>query len=353
MGNKQNPTRLQSRIGIIVLGMAVAVAIAPLAIAVAIRTSPSPPSNSLLVFAGLLWLLAGTTYRGFARAHERWRRKMLRQELVAARKARLDSSEAFQDRLHEQSAILDRLVEISDTILSEGIVDPAQTIQSVRLLNGHSHEAQGLISDAIAEVRVETGSQTFDMRPVDIRTEIEHVAAPFIRSGRSVTTSGTQHFAETDPAVFRVMIRGLIAQANEFGAESVDVSVAGDGDLVVCTVADDGADRSTTGLNDLPPLMSALALGVEVEFDFSRAFGWNQYSLSLPVGVPLVPVGQHGGPLDVLGALRPSPTTPEALPTERPQPAVAKDLPVPFVDVTERDRSQTVAARRRTPAATR
>jgi hypothetical protein len=330
-----------------------AIAIAPLAIAVAIRARSSSPSPSLLVAAGLLWLVAAVTYRGFDRAHDSWRRKMLRQEIAAARKARLDSSEMFQDRLNEQSAILDRMVEIGNTILSEGITDPTRTLESVRLLNAHSHEAQGLVADATAEIRVDTGSQTFDMQPVDVRTEIEQVAAPFIRGGSRVTTSGAQHFAETDPAVFRVMIRGLVARAGELGAECIDVSVARDGALVVCTVADDGPERSASAPNNLTPLARALAAGVDGEFEFSRAFGWNQYSISLPVGVPPAAVRPHGDPLDVLGGLEPSPPGPESLATPRRRAPVAKDAAVPFVDITERDQSQTVAARRRTPTATR
>jgi hypothetical protein len=333
--------------------MAVATAIAPLALAVAIRTKPNAPSSGLLVIAGLLWLLAVVTYRAFARAHERWRRKMLRHEIAAARKARLDSSEAFQDRLKEQSAILERMVTISDTVLSEGIVDPARVLENIRLVNAHSHEAQGLIADAIAEVRVETGSQTFDMQAVDVRSEIEHVAAPFIRSDREITTSGTQHFAETDPAVFRVIIRGLIARANELGAESVDVSVARDGALVVCTVADDGPDRAATGLDDLPPLATSLASGVDGEFDFSRAFGWNQYCISLPVGVPPTRMQAQGAPLDVLGTVRPS--RPTSKPSVASPDAASSEPtePVMFAGPAAGDRGQTVAARRKTPVAAR
>lgn len=353
MGDRQHPTRLQSRIGIIVLGMAVATAIAPLALAIAIRTRPNPPSTNLIVVAGLLWLLAVVTYKAFARAHERWRRKMLRREIAAARKARLDSSEAFQDRLKEQSAILDRMVTISDSILTEGIVDPARVLENIRLVNAHSHQAQGLIADAIAEIRVETGAQTFDVQPVDVRSEIEHVAAPFIRSDREITTSGTQHFAETDPAVFRVIIRGLIARANELGAEAVDVSVARDGALVVCTVADDGPDRSAPGLDDLPPLATSLASGVDGEFEFSRAFGWNQYSISLPVGVPPIRVQAQGAPLDVLGTVRQSRHTSVSSAAASAATLPAPPEPVKFAGPADGDRGQTVADRRKAPVAAR
>lgn len=333
--------------------MAIAVSIAPLALAVAVRTRPASPPTSLLVAASLLWLVAGITYRGFSGAHDRWRRKMLRQEISAARKARLDSSEVFQDRLNEQSAILDRIVDLSETVLSEGITDPSRTLASVRLLNAHALEAQGLVADAIAEVRVETGSQTFERQPIDVRVELEQVVAPFIRGGRVITTSGAQHFAETDPAVFRVLIRGLVTRAIELGAETIDAAVARDGALVLCTVADDGPDRSGFGLADLTPLATSLAAGVNGEFEYTRALGWNQFSLCLPVGIPPTTIPRRHDPLDVLGRVKPSQAPPPAPPSSGPAAGLDRDMDLPFGNSQPRDRSQTVAARRKTPAPTR
>jgi hypothetical protein len=348
MGERRYPTRRQRWVGAIVLGMAAATAVAPIMLIMALRGPDSPLSNPLLVTAAIIWMISLFAYRGFSLAHERWRRKTLRREIVAARKARLDSSETFQDQLNQQFAILERIADISDSLLVEGIVDPAQALDSVRRVNAHAHEAQGLVEDAIAEARIETGSQSFNMESVDTRTEIEHVAGPFIRSGYAITTSGTQHFAHTDRAVLRLILRGLVTRAVDVGADDISISVARDGALVVCTVADDGPDRSHLGLHDLTPLTRSLVEAVDGDLNFSRAFGRNQYAISLPVGVAPANLRPQGTPMDVLGSRSAASPAPEN-PAPAKTPAIQTDEAIAFAVEIERDQVQTVADRRKAP----
>jgi hypothetical protein len=329
--------------------MAAATAVAPIMLVLAMRGQDSPLSNPLLIIAAILWMISLFAYRGFSLAHERWRRRMLRREIAAARKARLDSSETFQDRFTQHSAILDRIIDISDSLLTEGIVDPSRVLDSVRRVNAHAQEAQGLVEDAIAEARIETGSQNFNMESVDARTEIEHVAGPFIRSGNAITTGGTQHFAHTDGAVLRLILRGLVTRAVDVGADDISISVARDGALVVCTVADDGPDRSQLELDDLTPLTRSLAEAVDGGLNFSRAFGRNQYSISLPVGAAPANARPQGTPMDVLGS-RSATAPPHETPTSATVQTIDADEAISFAFVIERDRVQTVADRRKAPA---
>lgn len=346
MGERQYPNRRQRWFGAIVLGMAAATAVAPIMLVLAMNGQDSPFSNPVVLAAAILWMISLFAHRGFSLAQARMRRRMLRREVAAARKARLASSEAFQDRLNQQSAILDRIVAISDSVLVEGIVDPARVLDSVRRVNAHAHEAQGLVEDAIAEARIETGSQNFNMESVDARTEIEHVAGPFIRSGKAITTSGAQHFAHTDGAVLRLILRGLVTRAVEVGADDISISVARDDALVVCTVADDGPDRSHLGLDDLTPLARSLAEAVAGAISFKRAFGRNQYAISLPVGVAPTNARRQGTPLDVLGSRSAMPPAPE-IPSPANAPAIDTDEAIAFAVEIERDQVQTVADRRK------
>ena len=346
MGYRQASTSFQRRVGIVIMGMGVAVAIAPLLVAFAVRRNDGRAAPLVLFAAAVLWLIGVATYRALSLAHERWRRKVLRREIADARRARLESSEAFQDRLKEQSAILDRVLQLTDTIISDGIIDPAETMAGVRLVNAHAHEALGLIDDALAEVRVETGSATFNMQPVDVRAEIENVVAPFVRSGRAIATSGPQHFAETDVAVLRLMIRSLVARGIDADAGNIDVSVARNDDVVVCTVSDDGPDRSAEGVAGLSPVSRSLALAVGGQFDYSRAFGRNQYSISLPGALNATSAKPHGDPMDVLGS-RPR-SQPRANPDRQPVRRSKTDA-VAFATTPARRDEQTVAERRKTP----
>lgn len=354
MEDRQVPTTVQSRIGILVALMAGAIAITPLALAMALRASTGSVQNGILVVASLLWLLAVAMYRGMSLAHERWRRRMLRNEITDARKARIQASELFQDRLNEQTAILDRIRDISHELLEQGILDPNLALSTVNLISSHAFEAQGLIEDAIAEVRVETGSATFTFEHLDVRGEVEEIAAPFIRSGHAITTDGPQYFAETDAAVFRLIIRGLVTRAIEAGAQGVDVSLARDDDRIICTVADDGFDQSNQTLGALSPVLKSLTYAVGGDLGFTRLLGRNQYSLSLPEGVTNSPRFTTD-PIDVLGGLPQQPAMVEDASPASPSrsgPLLPGEL-VAFLEAHDRDRAQSVAARRKRQLAAR
>jgi hypothetical protein len=296
--------------------MAAAVAIAPLALALALRNAESTPRTVLAIVAGFMWLLAFVTYRALARAHDRWRRGMLRTEITDARNARVEASAGFQDALNEQFAVLDRIIDISEALLTEGIIDPSQALDSIGLVNSRAREAQDLIENAIAEIDIESGSTRVIMEPTDIRTLIEDVAAPFIRKGKHVTTSGPQHIAETDPKVLRLVLRGLIESAFGLGATEIDISVLRNDSSVVCTVADDGPDRSSGPVAALSPVTKTLAFALGGNLGYDRALGWNRHSISLAEATDPVVDTTAPQPMDVLGVVGPCQT-----PAPTPAPA--------------------------------
>lgn len=357
MDDRHSPTELQQRIGILVLFMAGTVATAPLLIAVAIRSNADSAATTLAIIAALAWMVTVIVHRGLARAHEHWRRRALREEVAAARRARIDASEVFQDQLNDQHAILDRIVGISEAILAEGIIDPNLAITKVRLIGSHAREAQALVEDSITEVRVETGASIVDTETFNIRSEIEDVVAPFIRSGAKIATSGPRHYVETDPAMFRLMLRGLVAGAIERRAEEIDLTIARNGVAVVCTVSDDGPDNSGAGLDSVSPVTRSLALHIGAELDFSFGLGRNQYSLAVKGAETPEFARPKLQPMDVLGsrvktrpeAESPPPAPAPAPPLGRPSAAAA----VAFADDPVRSEMETVAARRETQLTSR
>lgn len=353
MEDRKLATRLQRRIGILVAVMAGVIAITPLALAIALRSSSNPLRSGMLIAATLLWLLAFVMYRGLSTAHDQWRRRVLRQEIADARNARVEASELFQDRLNEQNAILDRIRDISHGILEVGILDPNLTLSSVNLISSHAFEAQGLIEDAVAEVRVETGSATFTFESLDVRSEVEEIAAPFIRSGHTITTDGPQYFAETDAAVFRLVLRGLVSGAIESGAPGVEISLARDDDKVVCTVADNGRDRSDLGLAAVSPVLKSLSFAVGADLAYNRLLGRNQYSFSAPEAA-VETRRFKADPIDVLGALSPKhPVEEKTAPLPVNRPHLEDDDLIGFLEAHDRDRAQSVAARRKSQAVAR
>ena len=337
------PTPLQHRVGALVVFMAGAIAVSPLAMALAVRNSGSSMRTTVLLIASVAWCLSLLTYRGLTLAHEHWRRRTLRTEVANARRARLDASATFQDKLNDQSAVLDRIAEISEALLEEGIIDPQLALKNVRLINSHAREALALVEDAITEVRVEVGASAVNTETFDARDEIEDVAIPFVRSGVKVVTSGTRRFAETDPTMFRLMVRGLISGAVERRADEIDVSIARNEDSIVCTVSDDGADNSAVGLESVSPVTSSLAHTVGAKLRFTHALGRNQYSLTVPATETPEYAEQRTLPMDVLGVRHH--VDPPPADTGQPRVVLDHKEPIAFPQ-SQRATTETVAARR-------
>lgn len=321
------------------------VAVTPFVLAVTATSTGSGLGTIVFTSAAILWAVVFVTYRAIAHTHQRRRRQILQQELADTRRARLEASEVFQDRLNDHYAILDRIGEISEVLLAEGIIDPQLALRSVRLIESHARDAQIQIEDAIIEVRVETGVQETSIETVNARDEVEQVVAPFVRSGIDVVTSGPRHFVETDPAMFRLIVRSLVAGAIDRGADDVDVSIARDEDTVVCTVSDGGPDCSRVGLDAVSALAQALAATTGTELGFFRVLGRNQFSVEAVAAEPPDVPGQPAAPMDVLGELPPS--EPRVDTSRTPRPVHTHEELITFLEDQERDRRRSVAARRK------
>ena len=344
-------TVIEPRFRILVTLMAGVVAITPLGLALAVRQSQPDLRTGIAIAAAGLWLLVAVAYRGMVSAQERKRRKILRNEIAEARRARLETSDAFQDQLFSQRAILDRIMEISDRILCEGIVDPQMALNNLRLLQSHAADAQTSIDDAIVETRVGIGFELAVSDTVNLRDEIEHIASPFARRGISIATAGPALYGETDPAMFRMVMRSFIANAINRDAEHIDISIARNEGTVVCTVSDDGRDCSRIGLSGLSALTHTLAAAMERDLSFARALGRNQFSIAIQATEkPSLPE-EAADPMDVLGTLMASEPAPQ--PATPGRHTFSQEELVRFVRERERNRRDTVAARRETQLADR
>jgi hypothetical protein len=342
MADTRSPTQGQRWIGYLVGGIAAAIAVAPLALALAIPGREGSAVALFFVIAALLWMLAVVIHRGLSLSHDRWRRRMLRNEIAEIRRARLDASEAFQGTLHTQIAILDRIVDIADSLLTDGIIDPITALENVRMVASHAEEAKGFAEDSIAAVRIETGATSFEMVHFDIRTEIETIAAPFIRAGHKLTTGGSQCIVNSDPAALRIIVRGLISWAIEQGATEVDVTVAQDGDRVVCMVADTGPDRTSLGVAGIPRVPVALAAALGADMEHGYTLGWNRHGLALPTGSMTAARGSSALPMDVLGVRRRKTTAAVEPP---PLPRLSHDAVIEFTINPDPDRLEAVVDR--------
>lgn len=342
---ESNPAEpIHPGVGTAIVIMMGVVAATPLLLALAALSTEPSLNNRVFVAAAALWALVFVTYRALAHAHQRRRRHLLQQELASTRRARIEASEAFQDRLDDHYAVLDRIAEISDSLLEEGIIDPHLALRNVGLIAAHTRDAQIQIEDSIIEVRVGTGLQEPSMATINTRDEVEQVVAPFIRRGISVATSGPRQFTRTDPAMFRLIVRSLVTGAVDRAAADIDVSISRNNEFVICTVSDNGPDCSDLGLDAVSALALSLGAAAGAGMRFSRILGRNQFSVETESCEEPESMKQEAPPMDVLGALAPSlPRVEEPLPS---RPARVTVELVSFLEDQERDRQRSVAARR-------
>ncbi len=331
------PTQVNVAIG----AFATVALLLPIALVVQQARTVSVPGTALLL-GGVIWAAAIAGSQWLLWREQRARRRALQREVRDVRNARLACNTTFRHRLIYQQAVLDRVLAIGDDVIEEGIIDPSLTLDNVRLIRAHAREAQDAIEDAIIEADVSIGSHEPDLVDIDARDEIEKVAAPFAQTGINIATSGPRHFVLTDPATYRVIMRGLINSAIARNADDIDVSVASDGDQIVCTVSDNGEPESATSIS---AMTRTLAATVDADPRFSRALGRNQFSIALPAGERPAGYTAPASPMDVLGDV---PTSRRPA-TERRGDGLHMDpgALINFVSTKERDESQSVAAKRK------
>ncbi len=347
MEQRQAPNPLQTRVATVILLMAGVVAVTPLVLAIAAGNITSTPRTGLVFLAAVIWLIVLVAYRSLAHTYEHRRRQVLRQEVADARRARLEATDAFQDKLISQQAILDRIVAIGGLIVEEGIIDPQLALNNLRLILSHAKDAQTQIDDAIIEARVAIGAEEASPGIINLRDEIEEIASPFNRHGVNIATDGPALFGETDAAMYRLIVRSLIAGAVDRGADQVGVTVASNGESVVSTVSDDGADCTPVRLDAVSALAQSLAATMGAVLEFACVLGRNQFSIAVPLAAAPDTAEPEATPMDVLGALSQS-----QAPADEPLPSPSGNVfshqeLITFVQERERLRKDSVAARRK------
>jgi hypothetical protein len=332
MASKPEGSKPHLRFGaLILLGLGF-VAVTPLLAAIVVAgTGP----QRWVVAAGVAgWAALVGSYQSMVSGRDRSRRRRTSAELEQSLRSRDRVTGVVRCRLTDQDAILDRIVTISESILRDGITDPRLTLDSVRLVGAHARDARALIEDAITELKLETHPAPAEPSAVDVRDEIEQVVSRF--PGAGIMTTGTRHIAMTDPAMFRVAVRSLVAAAVSRRASEIDVSLAGNGPTVVCTVSDNGPPFSS-----VPPLANALSRSMGTSIEASRRMNGNHFSFALELAPRDTDQGGPADPLDVLGMSRRE----ESRETAPPPATIGEQLSFP--EPVARDRSQTVAARRK------
>jgi hypothetical protein len=335
MATNPEPPSPRSQIGALIVLVLGVTSIAPLL--VAIVSAPDGPAGWLVAVGATGWLAILGGYHLLIGARTRRRHQALQDRIDATDRARLANSGSFRDRLNEHAAIQDRIITIGEQILADGITDPNLTLDHVRLLTTHARDAQALTEDTLTQIGLESGIERTEITRVDVRDQIEQIGARF--PGTGMITTGARHFAYTDPAILRVMVRSLISAAVARGCHQIDAAVARDGASVVCTVSDDGSTSTTP-----PPMAIALARSLGTEIESSRRIGRNHFSVSVPAAP--APPSQNGidTPLDVIGDRIPAPA-PEQ-PPSKPRLARGSGMVV-FPEPVEHDITRTVAARKK------
>lgn len=127
-------------------------------------------------------------------------------------------------------------------LLEEGGLDGGDREAMVSMVADHAQEVSDLIEDLLVAARVDSGHVQVVNVSGDVVSELRdllRVGGSFTRSVR-FSASVEEAWAWFDPSRLRQVLRNLLTNAERYGGDNVDLTVAAGAESVVVEVVDDG-----------------------------------------------------------------------------------------------------------------
>ncbi len=234
-------------------------------------------------------------------------------KLKAERQLSVAKDEFIAGISHELRTPLTSIYGFSEYLLENEILDPAEAMELLGLINKDSAELSRMVDDLLTAARLEADALKFTYGYVNIRDETEAAIGAMVRGGARVAING-EVTAWADPVRVRQIVRNLVSNAIKHGGETVGVYLETANNQAVITISDNGDGLSPEvedrlfdrfvhdGTESL--LMGSVGLGLSIarslaqtmggEIRFVRASGWTNFEVSVPLRDPSSP-GQRPG----------------------------------------------------------
>jgi signal transduction histidine kinase len=251
------------------------------------------------VIAFLIPATAILAYRRIAKNQLRMAEVQLDARLDAERDLVKAKDEFVASISHELRTPLTSIYGFSELLIEEGLVDPEYSMELITMINDQSAELHRMVEDLLTSARHEAGTISLAPRLMDLTSElaaeVRHV------TGREVAFD-VAGVAWCDAGRLQQIIRNLLANAERYGGDEVQVATQQRGDFTEIVVADNGdgvpADKAVRLFTryvhegEDPLTVGSIGLGLAVvrilaevmggTARYERADGWSRFIIALP-----------------------------------------------------------------------
>jgi signal transduction histidine kinase len=233
-------------------------------------------------------------------------------------KERLESLVRSKDEFvasvsHELRTPLTAVVGLAQELAANrtGLGD-AELDELMTIIADQSSELSHIVEDLLVAARADVGTLTLHPAPIDIRVELEGLAAlvvPRLPDGSLIPIHGSAGQIEADPLRFRQIVRNLLTNAARYGGERIWMEIRADGGRVTVAVLDDGLGVPEGSIDAIFEAYqrahnsrtqpASVGLGLAVSRSLARLMGGDlayrrrdgatEFSLTLPAGLPAAP----------------------------------------------------------------
>lgn len=227
-------------------------------------------------------------------------------QIEAAQDLNRSKDEFIAGISHELRTPLTSIFGFSEYLLERGLVDPTESLELITMINDDSAELSRMVDDLLAAARIDAKALSYEIKPLELMSEIEHLAGQFRRAGSSLEVLGARTIGLADRSRLRQILRNLISNAERHGGSLIEVDVAVVGGRAVIRVLDDGSgvdpameerlfsrfvhDGTATLTSGSVGLGLAIArqmardMGGDITYE--RALGMTLFSVWLPLAPP-------------------------------------------------------------------
>jgi signal transduction histidine kinase len=227
-------------------------------------------------------------------------------QIKAERELNRSKDEFIAGISHELRTPLTSIYGFSEYLLENGLIDPTESLELITMINDDSAELSRMVDDLLAAARIDARALAYEIRPLELMSEVEHLVDQFRRTGSTLEVLGARTIGMADRSRLRQILRNLISNAERHGGNLIEVDVAVVGGQAVIRVLDDGAGvdpimeerlftrfvhggaatltSGSVGLGLAIARQMARDMGGDITYE--RALGMTLFSVMLPLAPP-------------------------------------------------------------------
>lgn len=227
-------------------------------------------------------------------------------QVEAERELNRSKDEFIAGISHELRTPLTSIYGFSEYLLENGLIDPTESLELITMINDDSAELSRMVDDLLAAARIDAEAISYEIKPLEVMGEVEHLVDQIRRSGADVQVVGARTIGLADRSRLRQILRNLISNAQHHGGSDIEVDVSVFKGNAAIRVIDDGAgvtadmedrlftrfvhDSNTTLTSGSVGLGLAIAkqmaqdMGGDITYE--RTLGMTLFTLLLPLAPP-------------------------------------------------------------------